>query len=1275
MIKNQSQLAATSPLAWLFAAVLSLVMLLLAMPASAVTMQKAGDSGEHYLTKPVQTAQFQVLPSIRQGVHFMAGQNVQDEGMQRFLQEVGGEWEVRKDIRSNRPNLIQGSGVPVVPGAGNNLRPADIGLQPGHALTQADLAGLLRDFMDSHAKLLGTAGLEFRFDEEASVPKRGNLGNASMIFNQYYHGVKVDDARVFFRLGQGNITQFGTYRVAPVNVDTTPSLPMRAAFDHAFKAMPLRSGATLDRSDKGELLIMPTIVEGELPGMRYAGAPGQGYGHRLVWRFVFTLKNDPATYEILVDAHSNKLLRISNLNRHVQATVTGGIYPTSPLDQEANVAFPFVTVQNGTVKNTNLEGHYDYSGGTASTSLNGQFFVINDNCGSISLSNSSTGNLDFGFAINGTDCDTPGFGGAGNTNATRNAFYFLTLINRKAYTYHPTNSWINSKVQVNVNVNQACNAAWSPGDGTLNFYQSGTVNGTQCANTGELRGVFLHEWGHGFDQNSGTGSAPEMGSGEAFGDTIGFTYTHLGCLGHGFFNNPSDCYNCNTGCTGVRDVSAFSTRGPAATTIAKPSTVLDPNGIAAPTSCPYTVGFFQQPYHGPMGYEGHRESLIASSANWDLAMNLVDEYGSDQGWEQMNTIWYYAATDIGSAYQVASGGQCNPNASVDGCGSDNWYTVFLQVDDAEHGDGNLANGTPNACRIWDAFNAHGIACGARPVCTSGAAPGFGLSVAQSSQAMCTPGSASYTIDVSSMQSFNNPVTLAASGLPSGLSASFAPNPVTPGTSSTLTLAGTAGLAAGSYTITVNGSATGADPKTVDVYLDVSAGTPGTPVLSSPADGASGVDLVPTLSWQAVAGASGYHVQVATDAGFGNIIVDQTGITGTSFAAPGLSPATTYYWRVSAESSCGSSSFSASASFTTANLICSAPGVAIPDGNVTGVSDSITLSQPGNLQGMQVQVRASHPWVGDLIFELSNGSSTVILMDQPGVPGSTYGCSGEDVDVTFDDNATSAVESACNSTAPAIGGTLKPEQSINATFAGQPLAGTWTLTAKDNGAALSGMLDEWCLIPATDDDTIFEDGFDGEGGGNPPAYQQPVQDPGFEATTSGGGTNPHWNFGDNQHTTSPFCDNSCAGSGTVPTQEGSFVTWFGGWGPAIPLTQTISQTVTISSGGPRYLNFYEYLATVPTTQTSLVVKVGSTVLATYDIDQQTQESGYNFVSLPIPASLADDGTHTITFEFENQGGTSGATANLFIDMVTVSDSNTANVTGRMPTVPAVNLFRF
>ena len=47
-------------------------------------------------------------------------------------------------------------------------------------------------------------------------------------------------------------------------------------------------------------------------------------------------------------------------------------------------------------------------------------------------------------------------------------------------------------------------------------------------------------------------------------------------------------------------------------------------------------------------------------------------------------------------------------------GERNGVLVYLPADDD---DGNLANGTPNACRIWDAFNAHGIACGTRPTCT------------------------------------------------------------------------------------------------------------------------------------------------------------------------------------------------------------------------------------------------------------------------------------------------------------------------------------------------------------------------------------------------------------------------------------------------------------------------------------------------------------------------------------------------------------------------------
>ena len=57
-----------------------------------------------------------------------------------------------------------------------------------------------------------------------------------------------------------------------------------------------------------------------------------------------------------------------------------------------------------------------------------------------------------------------------------------------------------------MNLNQTCNAFWSPAAGTVNFYRSGGG----CRNTGELAGVFDHEWGHGMDDNDAGGAPLEL---------------------------------------------------------------------------------------------------------------------------------------------------------------------------------------------------------------------------------------------------------------------------------------------------------------------------------------------------------------------------------------------------------------------------------------------------------------------------------------------------------------------------------------------------------------------------------------------------------------------------------------------------------------------------------------------------------------------------------------------------------------------------------------------
>jgi hypothetical protein len=162
----------------------------------------------------------------------------------------------------------------------------------------------------------------------------------------------------------------------------------------------------------------------------------------------------------------------------------------------------------------------------------------------------------------------------------------------------------------------------------------------------------------------------------------------------------------------VRDPGDFSFHDGVAT-IASPANVTANTGINCDRwACPY-LG-----YSGVMGYEGHCESYIASSAVWDLGVELRKAHGEGTGWSILEQIWFDSLVPSQDAYQIVSGGQCNPGAAIDGCGASNYYQVFLVVDDD---DGNLANGTPNACRIWDALSRHGIACGSRPDC-SGCSP-------------------------------------------------------------------------------------------------------------------------------------------------------------------------------------------------------------------------------------------------------------------------------------------------------------------------------------------------------------------------------------------------------------------------------------------------------------------------------------------------------------------------------------------------------------------------
>jgi hypothetical protein len=159
--------------------------------------------------------------------------------------------------------------------------------------------------------------------------------------------------------------------------------------------------------------------------------------------------------------------------------------------------------------------------------------------------------------------------------------------------------------------------------------------------------------------------------------------------------------------------------------------------------------------------------------------------------------------------------------------------------------------------------------------------------------------------------------------------------------------------------------------------------PSTPTLASPANGATGVLTSPILSWNVAGGAASYGLQVSTASNFSTTVVNQSGISATSYTVTGLTTNTLYYWRVNATNPIGTSGWSSSRSFTTTSIVPpSAPVLASPTNGATGVSINPTLSWNASSGATSYQLQLSRS---------SNFSTTVI--DQSGITTTSYAAIG------------------------------------------------------------------------------------------------------------------------------------------------------------------------------------------------------------------------------------------------------------------------------------------
>jgi len=764
-------------------------------------------------------------------------------------------WTAVFDRRSGALEMAEGDGIPLLPGSGNALTSSGIAAHL-RGKTEVDLAvaeSVTRAFLPRVASLLGV-------DPATLVLNTGRSGQPTanvwfVDFDVVRSGLPIDGARVVFRIGHGNLIQFGGENL-PSSGATVPAVALTR--DQAESLLSAFVGGLSEHDrflDAGSLHLLPVRIDDS----RFAEGfeSGRGRGLLPVWQLVFRRDKQSETWRARIDAATGEVLELRDTNEYAQ--VTGG---ANSLGVESVKPMPFANLSSGGFCSS--AGTYSYGGGTITSTLQGQYVRISDTCGSISQSSDGDGNIAFGTS-GGTDCTTPGTGGAGNTHSARTQFYHLNRAKEAARGWL-NRAWLSQQLTANININQTCNAFW--GGGSVNFYRSGGG----CANTGEIEAVSLHEYGHGLDSNDGNGSAPDNGTGETYGDFTAALATHSSCIGNGFratncLGNGDPC----TACTGVRDIDwAMHTSG-----------------------APHTVANFTQPlcpvsptgYDGPCVKEGHCESYISSESLWDFVNRDLPSPGTGGAWSVAERLWYLSRSTATGAFACTTGATYTSN----GCNTGSLWKTMRAIDDD---DGNLANGTPNSAALYAAFNRHGIACTTDP----GAGISFrGCTQPSSPALVLTPGdnqvTATWTGSTGLYDVYRNEV---------GCNAGFTKIANDLAGSPHLDLNVANGITYYYQVVAqpAGNESCGSAPSTC--LAATPTAPPCTPLDAPTNVAADGGDSQIDLSWDAVAGATSYNVLRSSAAGGPYTLVAQPNGTSYSDATPRCGE--TFYYVVKAASS-------------------------------------------------------------------------------------------------------------------------------------------------------------------------------------------------------------------------------------------------------------------------------------------------------------------------------------------------------------------------------------